>query len=145
MFMMLEWLCIPLETGLWHSRNIKSDLKRMNPGYIILFLSTGVPPPFARWWKSASNHNGSDSYVKYLFSCHIGSVDKNNFRYCHGGVPKFKSQQKNLGNERFRTRSNFSKNFNKKYSKTKKLYFFHENQKKSTFFLDICHGWAGVL
>ena len=83
--MMLEWLCIPLETGLWYSRNIKSDLKRMNPGYITLFLSTGVPPPFARWWKSASNHNGSDSYVKYLFSCHIGSVDKNNFIYCHGG------------------------------------------------------------
>ena len=94
MFMTLEWLCIPLETGLWHSRNIKSDLKRMNPGYITLFLSTGVPPPFARWWKSASNHNGSDSYVKYLFSCHIGSVDKNNFRYCHGGGTKNRENKK---------------------------------------------------
>ena len=67
----------------------------MNSVYINLFLSTGVPPPFARWWKSASNHNGSDSYVKYLFSCHSGSVDKNNFIYCHGGgIKNWKFEKK---------------------------------------------------
>ena len=52
------------------------------------------------------------------------------------GYQKFKSQQKNLGNEVFRTRSNFCKKKSIKNIQTqKKIYVFYKSQQKLEFLL----------
>ena len=55
---------------------------------------TGAPPlPDDRNLRPITN--SSDIYVKYLFSCYIGSVDKNNSIYCHGGgIKNWKFEKK---------------------------------------------------
>ena len=85
MVMMLECIGIAVET---YYGNIESVLKRTNLGRITLLFVHGGAPPLPDDRNLRPITNSSDIYVKYLFSCDIGSVDKNNFRYCHGGGTK---------------------------------------------------------
>ena len=65
--------------------------------------------------------NGSDSYVKYLFSCHIGSVDKYNVIYCHGGGIKIWKFEKKSWESTGNYLICFQFNFYEKKIKNKKV------------------------
>ena len=77
--------------------------------------------------------NGSDSYVKCLFSCHIGSVDKNNFIHCHGGGIKNVENQEKSWESTGNYLIWFSKKNHEKKIKNKKVRAILEKLKKKKF------------